>query len=163
MTEKSRGAPRWALVARALLLATMIACSAVLVGCGADEGAPASAVSASMGPGEIVRAYLTAIKSGDEAAARKYVAEDHQAELDAQADGPFTRRWPLTDLRVGRPEPEKTVSSARRYEFVVRVPTQFRLPGGAVPTLGSGRVSWDFYLGRDRDTDPWRITEEGRG
>jgi hypothetical protein len=106
---------------------------------------------------------LAALKNEDPMAARAFVTEEHQAELEAQADGPFDVAWPISNLRIGRPQPDKSVSSARKYKFVVRVPTEFELPKGAVPTLGSGQVSWDFYLARDGANEAWRISEEGRG
>jgi hypothetical protein len=50
-----------------------------------------------------------------------------------------------------------------RYARSVNVPVKFDLTQAAPSSLPNGPTVWGFTLGRDAESEPWRIDGEGRG
>ena len=133
-------------------------------GCGAEERPPSPPPPAGATPAMVVRAYVSALDAGDEAAARRLMTPRFLRLVDGQTGGWFTNVESIRDLRVGRPIlVTRGLTSTRRHRRVVYVPVEFDLTMENPSLSGflNGPNHWGYVLVRDTPDERWRVDEDG--
>ena len=117
--------------------------------------------AATASPEAVVRAYVAAVNRHDETAAYALTTASRAATARSAVDG-VRNVVSISDLMIDDPRSENAAGTAAQgYREVVFVPVTFTVHQRRVASRPDGRTVWGYVLVRNRDTDPWRIADEG--
>ena len=144
---------RWLSAGLAVLL--VVAVGLWLRSTGPTERVPLPPVGAS--PEQVVGTYLEAMNAGDVDTINALVVSDYLQRSRSDS------RWTVTDITIHSAQPESlTNSAAEGWSQAVNVPVTFRTthaPDISIPD--DEEMYWGYLLVRNKDTDPWRIIDQG--
>lgn len=113
-------------------------------------------------PATVIRTYVRAINDRDYGTANAIQERGPAFEDHGWFDAPSIRHLRITHVSAVYSGKQAPLSAESNYAQVVAVDVRGQLHHWN-DDLPGGDHAWSYYLGRNADTQRWRIVDEGQG